>query len=309
LGSRNRLIEKEQESTALGPNMASKLIAFVELMRVKNLGLALIATPLGAAFALLNFEDLLGYPQVALATMSVLFFMAAGNALNDLSDVEIDKVAHPSRPLADGSITELQAKILIGMLSAMSVASLVGCLYLMDGSQEYTAAIYVSAVLLMLTYDHGPRTKQMGLIGNIAISSLVAAVVLYGASSIGGLTSLLCWYVAGVVFFVNLAREIIKDCQDMEADSDSRQTLPMKIGKENSRMIAYVLTLIGIVFLYIPYWQGPFSFGQLILQSPAIFILMGLNGPMWKGEDYVAATRLRIAMLLGLVGFIVTILV
>jgi geranylgeranylglycerol-phosphate geranylgeranyltransferase len=309
LGSRNRLIEKEQESTALGPNMASKLIAFVELMRVKNLGLALIATPLGAAFALLNFEDLLGYPQVALATMSVLFFMAAGNALNDLSDVEIDKVAHPSRPLADGSITELQAKILIGMLSAMSVASLVGGLYLMDGSQEYTAAIYVSAVLLMLTYDHGPGTKQKGLIGNIAISSLVAAVVLYGASSIGGLTSLLCWYVAGVVFFVNLAREIIKDCQDMEADSDSRQTLPMKIGKENSRMIAYVLTLIGIVFLYIPYWQGPFSFGQLILQSPAIFILMGLNGPMWKGEDYVAATRLRIAMLLGLVGFIVTILV
>jgi len=309
LGSRNRLIEKEQESTALGPNMASKLIASIELMRVKNLGLALIATPLGAAFALLDFEDLLGYPQVALATMSVLFFMAAGNALNDLSDIEIDKVAHPSRPLADGSITEPQAKILIGMLSAMSVASLTGCLFLMDGSQEYTAAIYVSAVLLMLTYDHGPRTKQNGLIGNIAISSLVAAVVLYGASSIGGLTSLLCWYVAGVVFFVNLAREIIKDCQDMEADSDSRQTLPMKIGKENSRMIAYVLTLIGIVFLYIPYWQGPFSFGQLILQSPAIFILMGLNGPMWKGEDYVAATRLRIAMLLGLVGFIVTILV
>ena len=289
--------------------MASKLIASIELMRVKNLGLALIATPLGAAFALLNFEDLLGYPQVALATMSVLFFMAAGNALNDLSDVEIDKVAPPSRPLADGSITEPQAKILIGILSAMSVASLVGCLYLMDGYQEYTAAIYVSAVVLMLTYDHGPKTKQMGFTGNVSISSLVAAVVLYGASSIGGLTSPLCWYVAGVVFFVNLAREIIKDCQDMEADSDSRKTLPMRIGKENSRMIAYVLTLIGIVFLYIPYWQGPFSFGQLVLQSPAIFILMGLNGPMWKGEDYVAATRLRIAMLLGLVGFIITILV
>ena len=137
----------------------------------------------------------------------------------------------------------------------------------------------------------------------------MAAVVLYGASSIEGLDVLLCWYVAGVVFFVNLAREIIKDCQDMEADSDSRQTLPMKIGKENSRMVAYVLTLIGIVFLYIPYWQGPFLFGQLFLQSPAIVLLISLNGPMWKGEDYAVATRLRIAMLLGLVSFIVTILV
>ena len=289
--------------------MASKLIASIQLMRVKNLGLALIATPLGAAFALLDFEALIDYPEVALATLSVLFFMAAGNALNDLSDVEIDKIAHPSRPLANGSISISETKMLIGFLSLLSVASLLGCLYLMEGSKSFTAGIYVAAVVLMITYDHGPRTKQKGLIGNIAISSLVAAVVLYGASSIEGLDAVLCWYVAGVVFFVNLAREIIKDCQDMEADSDSRQTLPMKIGKENSRMVAYVLTLIGIVFLYIPYWQGPFLFGQLFLQSPAIVLLMSLNGPMWKGEDYAVATRLRIAMLLGLVSFIVTILV
>ena len=289
--------------------MASKLVASIQLMRVKNLGLALIATPLGAAFALLDFEALLDYPEVALATLSVLFFMAAGNALNDLSDVEIDKIAHPSRPLANGSISISETKMLIGILSLLSVASLLGCLYLMEGSRAYTAGIYVAAVILMLTYDHGPQTKQKGLVGNVAISSLVAAVVLYGASSIEGLDALLCWYVAGVVFFVNLAREIIKDCQDMEADSDSRQTLPMKIGKENSRMVAYVLTLIGIVFLYIPYWQGPFLFGQLFLQSPAIVLLMSLNGPMWKGEDYAVATRLRVAMLLGLVSFIVTILV
>ena len=278
-------------------------------MRVKNLGLALIATPLGAAFALLEFEELLDYPEVALATLSVLFFMAAGNALNDLSDVEIDRIAHPSRPIANGSISISETRLLIGLLSLLSVLSLLGCLYLMEGSRVYTAGIYAAAVVLMLTYDHGPRTKQKGLVGNVAISSLVAAVVLYGASSIEGLDALLCWYVAGVVFFVNLAREIIKDCQDMEADSDSRQTLPMKIGKENSRMVAYVLTLIGIVFLYIPYWQGPFLFGQLFLQSPAIVLLMSLNGPMWKGEDYAVATRLRIAMLLGLVSFIVTILV
>lgn len=278
-------------------------------MRIKNLGLALIATPLGAAFALLDFQALLDYPEVALATLSVLFFMAAGNALNDLSDVEIDKIAHPTRPLANGSISISETRLLIGLLSLLSLASLLGCLYLMEGSRAYTAGIYVAAVVLMVTYDHGPRTKQKGLIGNIAISSLVAAVVLYGASSIEGLGALLCWYVAGVVFFVNLAREIIKDCQDMEADSDSRQTLPMKIGKENSRMVAYVLTLVGIVFLYVPYWQGPFLFGQLFLQSPAIVLLMSLNGPMWKGEDYAVATRLRIAMLLGLVSFIVTILV
>lgn len=291
-----------------GHTMANRFVASIQLMRIKNLGLALIATPLGAAFALLDFESLMNHAEIALATLSVLLFMAAGNALNDLSDVEIDKEAHPERPLVNGSISIPNAKVLIGILSTLSLISLIGCLVLMDGSQEFTAGIYVMAVFLMLTYDHGPRTKEKGLIGNISISTLVAAVVLYGASSIEGLNSALCWYVAGVVFFVNLAREIIKDCQDMEADGESRNTLPMRIGKENSRMIAYVLTLVGIVFLYIPYWQGPFRFGQLLFQGPAVFVLMGLNGPMWKGEDYVAATRLRIAMLLGLVGFVLTIL-
>ena len=99
LGTCNCLREKEQVSTPSGCDMANKLVASIELMRVKNLGLALIATPLGAAFALLEFSTLTDYPEIGLATLSVLFFMAAGNALNDLSDIEIDKSAHPSRPL------------------------------------------------------------------------------------------------------------------------------------------------------------------------------------------------------------------
>ena len=112
--------------------MANKLVASIQLMRVKNLGLALIATPLGAAFALLEFGTLLEHPEVALATLSVLFFMAAGNALNDLSDIEIDKIAHPSRPLAQGILSVSEAKLLIGFLSFLSVASLASCLYLME---------------------------------------------------------------------------------------------------------------------------------------------------------------------------------
>ena len=66
--------------------MASKLVASIQLMRIKNLGLALIATPLGAAFALLDFEALLNYPEVALATLSVLFFMACLLYTSDAAD-------------------------------------------------------------------------------------------------------------------------------------------------------------------------------------------------------------------------------
>jgi 4-hydroxybenzoate polyprenyltransferase len=169
-----------------------------------------------------------------------------------------------------------------------------------------TIIIYVIAVVLMISYDHGPKTKEMGLQGNIAISIMVAAVIIYGASSVGGLLNPLIWWISGVVFFTNLAREIVKDCQDMLADEGVRSTLPMKIGLENARMLSYVLIMAGLVCLYIPYWKGPFVFGQLVLQTPAILVLISLNGPMFQGKDVQVSARIRVAMLLGLLGFILT---
>ena len=289
--------------------MANKILASFELMRMKNILLASIATPVGALLALGDFSSITEYPEVIFATTSVLFFMGAGNAMNDLRDIEIDRIAHPNRPLARDALSEKEAKRLTISLALLSLGSLVVCSLMMDDERTYTLSIYGIVALLMLCYDSFLELKNKGLIGNISISLLVAAVTLYGASSVGELTNPLIWYVSGVVFFVNLAREIVKDCQDLDADSETRVTLPMKIGLENSRMVAYVITLFGIVMLYIPYWQGPFEFGQLLFQAPAMLVLITLNGPMWKGDDYVAATRLRIAMLLGLLGFILTLIV
>ena len=289
--------------------MANKILASFELMRMKNILLASIATPVGALLALGDFSSITEYPEVIFATTSVLFFMGAGNAMNDLRDIEIDRIAHPNRPLARDALSEKEAERLTISLALLSLGSLVACSLMMDDERTYTLSIYGIVALLMLSYDSFLELKNKGLIGNISISLLVAAVTLYGASSVGELTNPLIWYVSGVVFFVNLAREIVKDCQDLDADSETRVTLPMKIGLENSRMVAYVITLFGIVMLYIPYWQGPFEFGQLLFQAPAMLVLITLNGPMWKGDDYVAATRLRIAMLLGLLGFILTLVV
>ena len=289
--------------------MANKILASFELMRMKNILLASIATPVGALLALGDLTSITNYPEVIFATTSVLFFMGAGNAMNDLRDIEIDRIAHPSRPLAREALSEVEARRITITLAILSLGSLAACCLLMKDEIAYTLTIYGIVALLMLSYDSFFELKNKGLLGNVSISLLVGAVTLYGASSVGEISNPLIWYVSGVVFFVNLAREIVKDCQDLDADSETRVTLPMKIGLENSRMVAYVLTLFGIVMLYIPYWQGPFEFGQLLFQAPAMLVLITLNGPMWKGDDYVAATRLRIAMLLGLLGFILTLIV
>jgi len=247
---------------------------------------------------------------VGVQILTVMTFMGAGNAMNDIKDATIDALAHPARPLPSGRVTVSEAKrfvVLLWIISSLSMAFGAWWLYQDNLVWWPLVAIYLVAVALMLTYDLGPETKAKGLVGNVAISLMVAAVIGYGASTVGCVSALVGW-VALVVFFTNLARELIKDCQDMLADEGERETFPMKVGLEKARMIAYVMVMAGLVCLYIPYWQGPFTLNQLVYQTPAILVLITLNGPMFKGEDAVVGTRIRVAMLLGLLGFILTLM-
>ena len=288
--------------------MGGSIKAYLHLMRMKNVVLASITVPLGAQFATGDSWISSQLEEVIAQIFAVIFFIGAGNTMNDIKDVEIDREAHPDRPLAAGAIIIKSAQKFVKVLWMLSIICLaIGAYLLYESGNSIIEllSIYFIAVTLMLTYDHGPELKNTGLVGNISISIMVGAVILYGASSVGHLWTTLVWWTAGVVFFANLAREIIKDCQDMEADEGVRQTLPMTYGLVKSRMLAYVVVMAALVCLYVPYWKGPFDFNQLIFQTPAILMLITLNRELAECKDYQAASKIRIAMLLGLIGFII----
>ena len=288
--------------------MAGGMGAYIALMRPKNLVLAGATVPLGAYFALMDTSEAFPFVAVTLHTLAVMLFTGAGNAMNDIKDAEIDKTAHPMRPLPSGQLTLSQAGRFTSLLWVLSVAAHVGGLMAVEAAVSIylpTAFIYILAVVLMVTYDHGPATKNRGLSGNIVISLLVGAVILYGASAVGGFALPVIWWIFGVVFLTNLAREMVKDCMDMEADEGVRQTLPMTYGLVKSRMLAYVIVMAALVCLYVPYWKGPFEFNQLFFQTPAILMLITLNRELAEGKDYQAAAKIRTSMLLGLIGFII----
>ena len=80
--------------------------------------------------------------------------------------------------------------------------------------------IWVLAAVLMMAYDHGPALKDRGLVGNVSISVLVGAVVLFGASAAGAWSHPVA-LAAAVAALVNLAREIVKDVHDLEVTRSS----------------------------------------------------------------------------------------
>jgi geranylgeranylglycerol-phosphate geranylgeranyltransferase len=235
-----------------------------------------------------------------------MLFMAAGNIVNDIMDSTIDAQAHPSRPIPSGRINRPLAK---GVASGLWIVSLlfmgISANVLKGTTDLWWGAIliWVIAATLMLSYDLGPRTKQSGLVGNIVISLMVGMVIIFGAASVGMVYLPLIWLVGATSFFINLAREIVKDCEDMESDSETRNTLPMTVGKEKARMIAYSISMGGIVCSALPYYLGYFNLGFLLFQLPAVLLILTCNSKMMTGDDKSCQRQLRQSLIMGILGF------
>jgi len=277
--------------------------AWLEISRPPNVILGGITCYLGGYIAGIDDSTSLA---LILSSSSVMLFMAAGNVVNDIMDSAIDADAHPSRPIPSGRINRSLAKGVAGGLWIVSLLLMGISANLLKGAADLwwgAILIWSIAAILMLSYDLGPRTKQRGLAGNIVISLLVGVVIIFGAASVGMVYLPLIWLVGATSFFINLAREIIKDCEDLEGDSKTRNSLPMTVGKEKARMIAYSISMGGIVCAALPYYLGYFHLGFLLFQLPAILLVLTCNGKMMSGDDKSCQLQLRQGLVMGLLGF------
>jgi len=166
--------------------------------------------------------------------------------------------------------------------------------------------IWFLALILMIHYEfegeHSLRLKHKGLPGNLAVSLLVGIVIVFGASAVGDSTNPLVLCVGLSAFSINSAREIIKDVEDMDGDVN-RETLSMKIGSNQARIVAWLMTLIGFGLLFLPFGLDLLPSGFLIAMVPSILTLIAAKPHIHSGNDHSAQRMLRLAMFLGLIGF------
>jgi geranylgeranylglycerol-phosphate geranylgeranyltransferase len=252
---------------------------------------------------------------IALHALSVATFMAGWNALNDLKDIDADRVNHPSRPLPSGAISEVTAKkFSIGMMSAsaLCLAIIVWHAENSVGEEEWmdSVAIWLLALFLMVAYEFDGMPskvclKKRGLWGNLAISGLIAVLIVFGAAAVGHGTDPLPWLVGLCALMIGGAREVVKDVEDLAGDTD-RETLPMKIGAKPARAWAWVLSLIGFVAMVLPFGLELFPKGLIVVMLPAMLTLLATKPPLARGEDTKASKFLKRALMLGLAGFTIS---
>jgi geranylgeranylglycerol-phosphate geranylgeranyltransferase len=243
--------------------------------------------------------------------ISVMCFMFSWNAYNDITDIETDRSNRPGRPLPSGSLTLNEAT------NAMNVSLIFSILFLLIGALELSdsmidedvivsAGIWILAILLLISYEgvRGNRgLKHRGLIGNIAIAAAIGMDVLFGASAVSGTADPKVISLAIMAFLFSLAREIIKDIEDMEGDID-RNTLPKSVGVDNARSIAWIFTMAAFVSLFLPFILEIFPTEHAILVFPGGLLLMLVKSKLFLGEDSAAQRLIKRSLQISMMGVI-----
>ena len=261
-----------------------KIIAFLSLIRLQNLFIvALCQYFIRFAFT----KTFLPFP--ALNDLEFFFFVfttisiaASGYIINDIYDVETDKI-NKSGKLIIGEIIKVETAIILYFL--LNTIALFSGVYLaiIIGKPLYSL-IFVYCIFFLWRYSRS--MKKAFLIGNLHVGILTALVLIntalfdiipnihFPGNESGRMILKIILVYSLFSFFLTLIREFVKDIEDKEGDmAINAKTLVIVLGVKKTKFIIFCLSFAVLVI--VGFWQ----YFQLQIIS--------LNSIIkWDGEVY-----------------------
>lgn len=217
--------------------------AFIEITRPHNCLLAGIVGILGSIVAT---GHLPGAFKMLLVFLVVTLGCAGGNTINDYFDYEIDRINRPERPLPRGA---MRRKTAFWYALALFATGLVLAWFINE------AAFLLALVAYVAMFLYAWKLKPLPLIGNLTVAALTGATPLYGAIAVGKIG--LAGTLALCAFLVNVAREIVKDIEDVKGDLlEGAKTLPILIGKKKAAYLASSFGVMTVLASFLPVKAG-----------------------------------------------------
>jgi geranylgeranylglycerol-phosphate geranylgeranyltransferase len=259
---------------------------WLALVRWRNAALAAAGVCAGAWWSAGRITGRVGV--VALAGIALT---AVANTTNDLADVEIDRVAHPQRPLPSGVISPKAA-------TRFAIACSVIALALTALIDRRLLVLTLAVLAVMWVYS--TRLKRYGIPGNVAVALLGSLPFLYGAWAVDEVEQgALLVMVAAPLHF---AREVAKDLDDASADAGMRRTLPVTSGVGTARaavvggVVAYSVAVALLA-------RAHPLFATLLI--PTIFLAGLATRRLYLGRDG-SAGLLKAAMVVAIVALLIS---
>ena len=256
---------------------------YIALTRPGNVVLTAVAVVAGSYIAagdnIFNFQV-----EIMIASLAAMMLVGGGNALNDYNDRESDKENHPNRPIPAGLISADETLVYSRILLSA------GLLIVLFGlANKLPFIIALIGTITLISYEN--KLKALGLSGNIAVGFMSGAVFLYAGMVVNDPGPTLWMF--GLAFLATVAREIVKDIQDLEGDTD-RFTLPARIGIGKSLFVTGILLVVAwsLSFTAITQFSGMASNAYAIGVSIAnVIMLVGFqnarNGDYFSGQKKI----------------------
>lgn len=205
--------------------MAAELRALAVVARWQNALIAAVGVLVGAWW---GAREVTRAATLAAALAAVALTTYA-NAFNDLLDIEIDRRAHPRRPLPSGAVRPAAVRALaIG-------AALIGVALAWIAR---TSLGYLSVAVVALMTLYSTSLARLPLVGNLAVALLASLPFFYGATTVGSARAGIA--LVAVATPLHLARELAKSLDDAPADAPYRRTAPLVFGRWPTRALILV---------------------------------------------------------------------
>jgi len=300
---------------------AQNMISFLKLTRPVNLLLIILVQGI-IKYGLLETLDVqvsLDNFRFRLLVFATVCIAAAGNVINDIFDVNIDRINKPQQVIVGRRITEKSAYNFYIILNILGV----GVGFYLSNLLDHPGLAAVFIVISALLYVYATQLKSILLLGNILISLLVASSLLIlilfdifpaidtelKESQVLSSQAILMY--AGFAFFINFIREIVKDLQDIDGDKNGgRKTLPIVLGRRRTVNVVFVLGVIALlcVLLYTYFvlynYQKVVLYFVFLVAAPLLFFCI----KAWNAENNkhfgVLSIILKVVMLTGICSII-----
>jgi geranylgeranylglycerol-phosphate geranylgeranyltransferase len=183
--------------------------------------------------------------EIAVISYFVYFLIAAaGMVINDIFDLEVDRINKPNRPLPRGALTVKQAVAYTVALWASGVV----LAFLISVASGILALIFSGIGLL-----YAARVKVLGLLGNFVVAFSFAFGYIYGSFITSMERGILRIPLMSLLFFITAfmvlqGREIIKGMEDVEGDKcRNAKTIACVYGLKRASIVGSVCNAIGII--------------------------------------------------------------
>jgi 4-hydroxybenzoate polyprenyltransferase len=222
------------------------------------------ATAYGAAPRESWHPDLIVYPLIGLTMAAVL--NAASNALNQIYDLDIDRVNKPKRPLPSGRLGMGDAWIFTW--AAYAAAMILAWLVAPADRHECFWIVLAAAIITWLYSVPPARTKRLGIWANVTIAVPRGVLLkVAGWSSVKTIMAPEPWYIGAIFGLFLLGASTTKDFADMEGDARGGcRTLPIIYGVRRAAWMISPSFVIPFVMIAIGAWTGILTGNFVLLQ-------------------------------------------